>query len=99
MAPSQALVLSRGSACYRCLFAYATRVAPIQRRGISQGYLQKKAAAEAQWKERAEQIREGKLYNLWDVFEERGYVKDTAGYVEPTTPLRSHAVTKDLLFL
>ncbi|KAK3309706.1 uncharacterized protein B0T15DRAFT_367087, partial [Chaetomium strumarium] len=79
MAPSQALVLSRGSACYRCLFGHARGVALVQRRGISQKYLQKKAEAEAQWKERAEWIKEGKLPNLWDMLEERGYVKDTAG--------------------
>ncbi|KAK4242705.1 tRNA synthetases class I-domain-containing protein [Achaetomium macrosporum] len=79
MAPSQALVLSRGSACYRCLFAYAKGVAPIQRRGISQKYLKKAADAEAQWQERAQQIKEGKLPYFWDMLEERGYVKDTAG--------------------
>ena len=54
---------------------------PVQRRNISTKYLQKMEEAEEKWQERAELIREGKLQNTWDLFEERGYVKDTAGYV------------------
>lgn len=80
MAPSQAPFLSRGGpVCRRCLLACARGVADGQRRGISTGYLAKKAAAEKQWEERAELIKQGKLPNTWDLLEERGYVKDTAG--------------------
>ncbi|KXX73540.1 Tyrosine--tRNA ligase, mitochondrial [Madurella mycetomatis] len=83
MAPSQALILSsRGSVCRRCLLASARGIASVQRRGISQGYLAKKAAAEKQWEERAELIKQGKIPNTWDLLEERGYVKDTAGSKE-----------------
>lgn len=82
MAPTQALLSSRGLLCHRCLLAYTRgRVAPVQRRNISTKYLQKMEEAEEKWQERAELIREGKLQNTWDLFEERGYVKDTAGYV------------------
>ncbi|KAL2017654.1 hypothetical protein VTK56DRAFT_1868 [Thermocarpiscus australiensis] len=42
-------------------------------------YEKKVAAAEEQWQQRAQQIKEGLLPNTWDLLEERGYVKDTAG--------------------
>jgi tyrosyl-tRNA synthetase len=81
MAPSQALLLNRGPVCRRCLVVSAIAIVPIQRRSISSKYLRKLAEAERQWQKRAELIKEGKLPNFWDLLEERGYVKDTAGYV------------------
>ena len=50
-----------------------------QRRRIGTKYLAKAAEAEEQWQIRAEEISAGKRRNLWDIFEERGFVKDTAG--------------------
>ncbi|KAI6371090.1 hypothetical protein MCOR25_004025 [Pyricularia grisea] len=41
-------------------------------------YAKKKAAATA-WAERADRIQDGKEPCLWDIFEERGLVKDVAG--------------------
>lgn len=35
--------------------------------------------ANADWKERQRQIEAGRMTSMWDVFEERGYVKDVAG--------------------
>lgn len=78
MAPSQAL-LGRGPVCRRCLLAFAGAVVPIQRRGVTQNFLRKTAEAEVQWQERAKLVEEGKVPNFWDMLEERGYVKDTAG--------------------
>ncbi|KAL2128516.1 hypothetical protein VTI74DRAFT_9089 [Chaetomium olivicolor] len=79
MAPSQALISSREAVCHRCLFTFAKGIAPLQRRSISTGWLRKTAEAEEQWKERKKLIEEGKVPDFWDMLEERGYVKDTAG--------------------
>ncbi len=83
MAPSRALALAlalpRGSVCRSCLLACARGVAPIQRRNISTGWLRKTADAEAQWKERAQEVQDGKRPDFFAMLEERGYVKDTAG--------------------
>ena len=42
-------------------------------------YEAKLEKAEILWQERKRLIEEGKMPHLWDVFEERGYVKDVAG--------------------
>ena len=78
MAPSMAL-LRRGPVCRSCLLAYAQGVAPVQRRTISTGFLRKTEEAKVQWAQRAEEIKAGKRPDFWDMLEERGYVKDTAG--------------------
>lgn len=83
-----AAVLGRGTVCRSCLLPAArttrtaktaTTGAPAQRRHISQGFIRKTAEAQEAWDRRADAIREGKQRNLWDILEERGYVKDTAG--------------------
>ncbi|KAH6853533.1 hypothetical protein B0I37DRAFT_9183 [Chaetomium sp. MPI-CAGE-AT-0009] len=79
MAPSVAPLLRRGTVCRSCIFAFAKGVAPIQRRTITNGWLQKKAEAMLDWEKRAEEIQAGTRPNFWDMLEERGYVKDTAG--------------------
>jgi tyrosyl-tRNA synthetase len=79
MVPAQALLVSRGQFCRRCLCAYNKGVAPIQRRNISRGHIQKTADAEAAWQIRAKEIEAGKVQNTFDMLVERGYVKDTAG--------------------
>ncbi|KAI1207056.1 uncharacterized protein F4807DRAFT_436892 [Annulohypoxylon truncatum] len=64
--------------CRRCLLqSFAAR--RHQARHISTSFLQKQAEAEAQWAERAQSIKEGKIPHLWDTLKERGYVKDIAG--------------------
>ena len=35
--------------------------------------------AENQWEARAEKIKSGEVRNIWDMLEERGFVKDVAG--------------------
>lgn len=42
-------------------------------------YTAKVEDAENQWDFQAEKIKRGVVKNLWDVFEERGFIKDTAG--------------------
>lgn len=55
----------------------------LQRRGLRREFGPKYTAkineAEENWQARAEAIKKGKKQNTWDLFEERGYVKDTAG--------------------
>jgi tyrosyl-tRNA synthetase len=51
----------------------------VQRRIISTGWLRKTEEAKVQWAQRAEEIKAGKRPDFWDMLEERGYVKDTAG--------------------
>ncbi|EAA36180.1 hypothetical protein GE21DRAFT_2270 [Neurospora crassa] len=58
----------------------------LQRRGLRREFGPKYTAkineAEENWQARAEAIKKGKKQNTWDLFEERGYVKDTAGTKE-----------------
>ncbi len=42
-------------------------------------YTAKIHLAELNWEDRAERIKVGTEQNLWDFFEERGFVKDVAG--------------------
>lgn len=41
--------------------------------------LAKRREAEEQWEQWAKEIDAGERRNLWDIFEERGFVKDVAG--------------------
>ncbi|KAG5940756.1 hypothetical protein E4U53_007545 [Claviceps sorghi] len=50
-----------------------------QIRGISTSHLNKVAAGEERWKKRAERIQNGEERHVWDVLDERGYIKDVAG--------------------
>ncbi|KAK4129367.1 hypothetical protein N657DRAFT_639979 [Parathielavia appendiculata] len=81
MAPSLAVpgLVRRGTVCHSCLSSCAKGLAPIRLRHISTGFLRKTAEAEEQWQQWAQEIKDGKRPNLWDILEERGYVKDTAG--------------------
>lgn len=69
-------------ACARC----STRdtiwsLASLHRaRGIAQSYLRKVSEGEDRWKQRADKIQSGEISHVWDVLEERGFVKDVAGY-------------------
>jgi tyrosyl-tRNA synthetase len=49
-------------------------------RFISTSWLNKVAEGEERWAERAERIKNGEERHVWDVLEERGYIKDVAGY-------------------
>ncbi|SPO02191.1 related to tyrosine--trna ligase precursor, mitochondrial [Cephalotrichum gorgonifer] len=54
----------------------------IQTRGVAESYLAKVAQAEAEWEARSAEIRAGERKHVWDVFEERGFIKDVAGRPE-----------------
>ncbi|VUC21246.1 unnamed protein product [Clonostachys rosea] len=71
-------------ACARCSTRGTTwSLASLQRaRGISQSYLRKVDEGEERWKERADKIQSGEISHVWDVLEERGFVKDVAGNVD-----------------
>jgi hypothetical protein len=55
-----------------------------QTRCISQSWLKKVAEGEERWAERAARIQAGEQKHVWDVLEERGYIKDVAGYESHT---------------
>ncbi|KAM0287976.1 hypothetical protein ACHAQH_000043 [Verticillium albo-atrum] len=62
-----------------------TRFAPLSLqtpRWIHLKTLQKRDDAAQEWDEKAEAIKNGEARNLWDIFEERGFVKDVAGRPE-----------------
>ncbi|GAB0137567.1 hypothetical protein EsDP_00005827 [Epichloe bromicola] len=50
-----------------------------QSRGIATSYLNKVAEGEARWEKRAERIQNGEERHVWDILDERGYIKDVAG--------------------
>ncbi|KAK4094639.1 Tyrosyl-tRNA synthetase [Purpureocillium lilacinum] len=53
-----------------------------QARGIATSYLRKVADGERRWEERAQRIQDGEQRHVWDVLDERGYIKDVAGNTE-----------------
>ncbi|UNI23368.1 Tyrosine--tRNA ligase [Purpureocillium takamizusanense] len=59
------LTLARADAC--------------QARGIATSYLRKVGEGERRWEERAQRIQDGEQRHVWDVLDERGYIKDVAG--------------------
>ncbi|KAH8899261.1 tyrosyl-tRNA synthetase [Thozetella sp. PMI_491] len=67
--------------CRQCLWllGHTRNSIPGQRRWIGHKYKKKLEDAEKSWQERAQQIQDGHHRNLWDVLEERGYIKDVAG--------------------
>ncbi|KAK0747927.1 tRNA synthetases class I-domain-containing protein [Apiosordaria backusii] len=98
MAFGPGTLLSRGSVCRRCLLTMKSMAggSPIytyvQQRGKKSWYGPKYQAkidqAAAEWDERAEKIKKGEIQNTWDMFVERGFVKDTAG---------SHGAIRELM--
>ncbi|KAH6900393.1 hypothetical protein B0T10DRAFT_470442 [Thelonectria olida] len=51
-------------------------------RSISTSWLEKTRAGEIRWQKRAEKIQSGELPHVWDILQERGYIKDVAGNPE-----------------
>ncbi|KAK3395623.1 tyrosine--trna ligase precursor, mitochondrial (cyt-18) [Sordaria brevicollis] len=74
----------------RALVRSSGRINPLcfalQQRGVKRNFGPKMQTkldeAEARWKARADAITKGEKQNTWDLFYERGYVKDTAGTKE-----------------
>lgn len=53
----------------------------LRAKGRSPKYIEKVENAEKTWDDRAVKIQCGEVQNVWDMLEERGFVKDVAGYV------------------
>lgn len=51
----------------------------IQKRWVGQKYLAKVAEADRQWSIQAQKMKMGKMKNLFDELDERGFVKDVVG--------------------
>ncbi|KAI1378876.1 hypothetical protein F4677DRAFT_412285 [Hypoxylon crocopeplum] len=64
--------------CRRCIIRSIAARRP-QIRFISRTFLKKQDQAKQEWEQKAELIKEGKEPHLWDMFKDRGYVKDLAG--------------------
>ncbi|CAG9989795.1 unnamed protein product [Clonostachys byssicola] len=71
-------------ACARCLTRETVwSLGSLHRaRGIAQSYLRKVSEGEDRWRKRADKIQSGEISHVWDVLEERGFVKDVAGNVD-----------------
>lgn len=94
MAPTRGLLLSRGctwrrlaptwqSFPLRLRRTYKKESEALREKGGSPKYIAKLEAAEESWDKRALQIQRGEVQNVWDLLEERGFVKDVAGYALP----------------
>ncbi|KAL2675339.1 hypothetical protein Neosp_011523 [[Neocosmospora] mangrovei] len=51
----------------------------FQVRGVSTSHLIQVAAGQQRWKERGDKIQNGEIPHVWDILQERGYIKDAAG--------------------
>lgn len=58
----------------------ARRLPRQQVRWVGLRYLEKKRLADEKWKDRAQKVDSGEIQNTWDLLNERGFVKDVAGY-------------------
>lgn len=67
--------------CRRCLGGLSRNplAATPQRRWIGMKVLAKRKMADEDWAAQAEAIEAGTKRHIWDIFEERGYIKDVAG--------------------
>lgn len=65
--------------CKRCI--RNRNIARESRRAITQNFLRKTYEAELEWKAQAVKIKAGEKQNMMSILEERGFVKDIAGYV------------------
>ena len=65
--------------CKRCI--RNRNVARESRRAITQNFLRKTYEAELEWKAQAVKIKAGEKQDMMSILEERGFVKDIAGYV------------------
>ncbi|GKT43200.1 tyrosine-protein phosphatase [Colletotrichum spaethianum] len=69
----------RRNICRRCAGLPVIQLQQNRPRWISQKVVEKRRTGEEEWAKRAEAIEQGDLQNIWDIFEERGYIKDVAG--------------------
>ncbi|KPM37400.1 Tyrosine--tRNA ligase, mitochondrial [Neonectria ditissima] len=67
---------------FRCVNALRPLLTFRQIRGISTSWLKKVAEGQERWDKRAKQIQNGEIPHVWDILQERGYIKDVAGNPE-----------------
>lgn len=71
---------ARATLCRRCLNSQSrTAALQSQKRSVTQNVQRRRELHEEAWRRKAEKIKAGEDYNVWDLLLERGYVKDTAG--------------------
>lgn len=78
---------ARSTLCRRCIKQRLAGTTSQQVRFISIRVEEKRKAADEAWAARAAQIDAGEARNLWDIFKERGFVKDLAGTDEQIAAL------------
>ncbi|WQF87259.1 Putative aminoacyl-tRNA synthetase, class I, rossmann-like alpha/beta/alpha sandwich [Colletotrichum destructivum] len=69
----------RRNICRRCAGLSVVQLQQNRPRWISQKVVEKREMGETEWAKRAVAIQQGDAQNIWDIFEERGYIKDVAG--------------------
>ncbi|KAK7748289.1 tyrosyl-tRNA synthetase [Diatrype stigma] len=65
--------------CRQCLHRRAVTSRQPQRRFLGLKVIEKRRLAQLEWSEKAQAIKYGTEPHLWDIFKERGYIKDVAG--------------------
>ncbi|KAF3017871.1 tyrosyl-tRNA synthetase [Neopestalotiopsis sp. 37M] len=80
MAPGASIMGARATTCRQCLVS-RSRMTTLQsqKRLITENVLRRRELHEEAWQRKANKIQAGEDYHIWDVLNERGYVKDTAG--------------------
>ncbi|KAK7913830.1 hypothetical protein PG985_011533 [Apiospora marii] len=78
---------ARSTLSSRCLKQRLAGTTAQQIRSVSLRVQEKRRAADEAWAARAAQIDAGEARNLWDIFKERGFVKDLAGTDEQIATL------------
>ncbi|KAM5355355.1 hypothetical protein ACJ41O_002001 [Fusarium nematophilum] len=76
LAPSRPVIRSR------CLVGQRVLLECHGVRGVATTHLNKIAEGQERWKKRAEKIQNGEMPHMWDLLQERGYIKDVAGNPE-----------------
>lgn len=65
----------------RCLNPLRPLLQFSRTRGVATTFIKKQNEGKERWEKRAEKIQTGELPHVWDILQERGYIKDVAGYV------------------
>ncbi|KAH7001471.1 hypothetical protein EDB80DRAFT_722342 [Ilyonectria destructans] len=66
----------------RCLNPLRPILQFSRTRGVATTFIKKQNDGKERWEKRAEKIQTGELPHVWDILQERGYIKDVAGNPE-----------------
>lgn len=78
-AASPMSAIRASSMAYRSCIRANPRLEVPQKRSLHEGTLRKRADAMRAWNTKASLIKQGEAPHLWDMFKERGFIKDVAG--------------------